>query len=128
MTDTAQLRALLEKMTAPSWEVFVREHPCRFGRNHRENWIVTAWSHGQLKGPVPVAASKVGVGAEGGEPVQMVHINDDDAAGIVALVNAAEPMLDELERLREIVYLYVDPCNIRPEHDATVAKCMEQKP
>jgi hypothetical protein len=100
MTDVAQLRALLEKMTAPSWEVFVREHPCRFGRNHRENWIVTAWSHGQLKGPVPVAASKVGVGAEGGEPVQMVHINDDDAAGIVALVNAAEPMLDELEALR----------------------------
>lgn len=97
----AELRALLAKMTAPSWEVFVREHPCRFGRNHRENWIVTAWSHGQLKGPVPVAASKVGVGAEGGEPVQMVHINDDDAAGIVALVNAAEPMLDEIERLRE---------------------------
>ncbi len=32
----------------------------------------------------------------------------------------------EIERLREVVWLYVDPTNIRPAHEPVVARCVQQ--
>jgi len=85
MTDTAQLRALLAKMTPGEW--------------------VPAPYSSMVGAPIVASPS--------GRPVAKVtyfHLGPEfdnhdresaaNAAGIVALVNAAEPMLAEIEALR----------------------------
>ena len=37
-----------------------------------------------------------------------------------------EIMVAEIQMLREIVYLYVDPLNIKPEHVHIVTRCVQQ--
>ena len=40
--------------------------------------------------------------------------------------NNASALLDEIEGLRELVWLYVDPFDVRPEHEALVNKCAKE--
>lgn len=93
MTDTAQLprsfsereaelRALLAKMTPGEWRLGNLEDGLREIDSPTGNW----WA---------LACVAVEVDDEPNE------VGQANAAGIVALVNAAEPMLAELEALRE---------------------------
>lgn len=91
--DTKELRALLAKMTPGEW---------------------VAAPYSSMVG-APIVASP------SGRPVAKVtyfHLGPEfdnhnresaaNAAGIVALVNAAEPMLDEIERLRHALQRMID--------------------
>lgn len=86
MTDIAQLRALLAKMTRAPYE---------------------------LRGPTYIYGNLQNDMNHTGDRVATT-VTASDAAGIVALVNAAEPMLDELERLRAEV--------ARLQHELGIAK------
>lgn len=87
MTDTAQLRAMLAKMTPGEWSVA-----------GKTTGYISCSGDPKTVGYVHIAT----VGAY--QDKELLRFNRDrwdaDAAGIVALVNAAEPMLAEIEALR----------------------------
>jgi hypothetical protein len=94
MTDTAQLRGLLAKMTPGEW-----------GAEMHTTTIVVRGGKAKIGTVCNLQARKKNAIM--------------DAVGIAAFVNAAEPMLDELERLREALEFYADPEMWTPHKDAS---------
>lgn len=94
--------------TPGPWQVIITEHPHHLGGKHIQRRIATVWEHGQLKAPCPVVNLSVGLGeVEGGAPIHMVSIREEDACLI-----AAAPEL--LEALREIVGKFdAAPANVK---------------
>lgn len=45
---------------------------------------------------------------------------DTSALGTASILRAAASALRENEKLREIINLYIDPINVRPEHEEMV--------
>ena len=82
--------AALDGVTSGPWMVRTKEHPFSYtgldGEKktgaHKETWLMTEWMHGQLKDHMPVVIHAVGLGLDGGPPIQFMRIEDADAAHI----------------------------------------------
>lgn len=114
MTDTAQLRALLAKMTRGTLAIIEEETDFSISGE--------GWFDGQTVGSYFVLGIPdnprfaIAMIDTSGRPYWDDTEVDAYAAGIVALVNAAEPMLDEIERLRGALRHIVE-CKREPESD-----------
>lgn len=102
MTDTiAELRSLLAKATPGPWQAVSRQIPWSLENgktgSHTEWRIGTIWDHPQSRAPAPVVTGSVGLGLDGGPPVHLVHISEEDAAIIVAMRNSLPALLDRVE-------------------------------
>lgn len=100
--DLDKLEALATAATPGEWQVIIDKHLHHLGGNHIERRIATTWEHGQLRGPMPIVNSSVGISAtKDGPPQHMTHIREHDAAFIAAFNPAvALELIAEIKRLR----------------------------
>lgn len=88
--------------TPGPWVVVTTSHPHCLGGKHVERRIFTGWDHPQMKGPIGVVNTSVGLGAEkGGPAIHMVSLREEDARLIAAAPDLFEALQAAEFALRE---------------------------
>jgi hypothetical protein len=112
--------------TPGPWQVVVTEHPHYRGGTHIERRIFTAWDHPQMKGPIGVVNSSVGIGeTEGGKAHRFVSMTEADARLIAAAPDLHACVVGFRRKLETYLHVYTGDKELRrllADCDAAIAK------